>query len=63
LLKGAILGPETARKPVCINITVLVHFIFACYQTLSDEDSFKKCSNVEDEKSKIKQLINSLLHR
>ena len=33
------------------------------YQTLSDEDSFKKCSSVEDAKSRIRQLVNSLLYR
>ena len=37
--------------------------IFSCFQSLSDEDSFKKCDNISDAKNKIEELLTNLLKR
>ena len=37
--------------------------LFILLQTLSDEDSFKKCSSIVEVQRKIKELITSLLKR
>ncbi|XP_053405434.1 DNA polymerase iota-like isoform X2 [Mercenaria mercenaria] len=53
---------ETMKK-LCIGVDDSPVIAFGLPQTLSDEDSFKKCSDSEDAKARMRPLINSLLQR
>lgn len=53
----------TTMKQLAIGIDETPVMPFSQPQTLSDEDSFKKCSSIVEVKRKIKELITSLLTR